>query len=62
MSLTISGWILMVLTWVLPRLGVNIDATALSTTIATAVQIFGGLLVYWGRYRQGNITWYGANK
>ena len=52
----------MVLTWVLPKIGVNVDANALSTTIATLVQIIGGVMVYWGRVRQGDITWYGARK
>lgn len=60
MSVTISGWLLMVLTWLLPKFGVNVDANALTTTIATIVQIGGGILVWWGRYRQGDITWYGA--
>ena len=62
MSVTISGWIIVALTWLLPHLGVNIDANALSMTVATIAQIVGGVLIYWGRYRQGDITWYGATK
>ncbi len=62
MSITISGFFLTALTWLLPHLGINIDATALSTTLTTIAQIIGGLLIYWGRYRQGDVTWYGTKK
>lgn len=62
MSITITGFTITALTWLLPKIGVNIDATSLSTAITVIAQIIGGGLIYWGRYRQGDITWYGAKK
>lgn len=60
-SVTIAGLIIFGVTWVAKQLGVEAPShESLETTIATVVQVFGLLMAWYGRYRQGDITWYGA--
>lgn len=60
MSLTTNGLFLMVVGYLATKL--NIDKNNLVITITTIAQIVGLAMAYWGRYRQGDITWYGARK
>ena len=62
MSLTYVSFSVVVLTYILPKLGVNITADALSSTITTIVQIVAGILVFYGRYRAGGVTALGLRK
>lgn len=51
MSVTIAGLIIAVLSQFIP--------VEEAQTIATAI---GLLMSYWGRYRMGDLTWYGTRK
>jgi hypothetical protein len=55
MSLTITGIITMLLSQVLPveEVGPVVDAFALIITTG---------IIWYGRYRQGDITWYGTKR
>ena len=58
-SLTMQGWILMVLTLIVKSAEIDLDEgqiTEISVWIATAI---AAGIMYIGRYRQGDITWYG---
>jgi len=52
MSLTIKGVIVLLLSQVLPLEEVEPVINALTLVIST-------LMIWYGRYRQGDITWYG---
>ena len=54
-SITISGAAIVVLSMVFsPE-----EASALVAAVVGVVKAVGILMVYYGRYRQGDITWYG---
>jgi len=55
MSVTITGIIITIFSQFLPAEEVGILVNAVVT-------IIGILLAWWGRYRIGDITWYGARK
>lgn len=58
MSLTITGIISMVLSLILTPEETDI----VLSFIEQALLVAGIVLAYWGRYRLGDITWYGARK
>ena len=39
--------------------GVSVTVDRLIVTVSTLAQVFGLITVWVGRYRHGNITWYG---
>lgn len=54
-SLTISGAAVVVLSMIFsPE-----EASALVAAAVGVVKAAGILMIYWGRYRQGDINWYG---
>lgn len=58
MSLTITGVVTLILGLVLtPE-----ETDTFLKFIDLGVTCFGILATYWGRYRIGDITWYGARK
>ena len=61
-SMTISGVAIVLLSFVLEPS----DAETVVNNIVAAAELIlpvvGIALTYWGRYRQGDITWYGAKK
>lgn len=61
MSLTIGGMIVLVLSFVARTAGLDfhIPGEQIDTSIATIGQVLGLLMAWYGRYRQGGITWYG---
>jgi len=61
-SLTLTGLIVAVLSFLLPRIGISVLESDLATTITTITTIVGGLLIYIGRYRKGGITLLGVKK
>lgn len=62
MSVTILGLVVAVLSKVVQVSGVNISNADLTAFLTTGGQLIGAGLIYWGRVRQGDITWYGARK
>ena len=59
-SLTITGLAVLILGFVLNKIGVPIAEGNLETTIATLIEVIGGIVVFWGRYRQGDINIFGG--
>ncbi len=59
MSQTYIGIIVMVLSTLLPKLGLNLGSDELTTTATTLLTIAGALWAFWGRYRAGGITLFG---
>lgn len=58
MSLTITGIISMFLSLILtPE-----ETDVIMSFIEQGLLVVGIVLAYWGRYRIGDITWYGARK
>ncbi len=55
MSLTVGGIITMLLSQILPieEVGPVVDAVVL---------ILSTVMIWWGRYRLGDITWWGGRK
>ena len=51
-----------VLAQVLPWIGINLDATALTTTITTLVTVASGIVVLVHQLKQGNTTVFGSIK
>lgn len=62
MSLTIQGLIVMILGKFLSWSGIPYVSEDLTTSVTTIVMIIGAAMSYWGRYRQGTITWWGGKK
>lgn len=62
MSLTITGILVAGISWLLQHAGVQLGDEQITTFIFTGGQVLGALWVYWGRYRHGDITWYGTTK
>ncbi|MEK7068271.1 MAG: hypothetical protein AAB964_00460 [Patescibacteria group bacterium] len=54
----ITGFLL----WVAPMLGLNLNATELTTTLTTLVAVGSGVWIFIGRFRAGGITWWGGRK
>jgi len=61
-SLTITGLIVAVLSFVLPKIGVSVLESDLFITITNIGQIIGGILIYVGRLRKGDINFLGVKK
>lgn len=61
-SLTITGLIVIVVGFVLNKVGLPLAEGSLETTITTLVQIVGFIIAYIGRMRQGDITLLGKKK
>jgi hypothetical protein len=59
MSLTYIGLIVAVLGRLLQSIGIPATTEDLTTFITVGAQIIGGLVVLWGRYRQGDIDIFG---
>jgi len=60
MSVTMSGFWLLILNWLAGFL--NIPQDNLVVTGRTIVTVVSVLLIYWGRYRQGDINFFGFKK
>jgi len=62
MSKEYVAFAVMILGFILPKLGVEVDANALSTTIYTLVMIATGIVGMVSRYKKGDITLGGLKK
>lgn len=54
--------IIMLLTQLLPKVGINLDQNAITTTITTLVTLGSGLWLLVKRYQRGGITMAGVRK
>jgi hypothetical protein len=62
MSTTYTGVIIMILSTIAIRLHLSISDQEIQTTVTTIATIIGALIAFYGRYKKGDITWYGARK
>jgi len=61
-SLTLQGLAIAVVGTIIKAGGSDMPHDQVAAWVATTVQIVGALIAYYGRVRQGDITWYGAKK
>lgn len=59
MSITIRGLLVILITSVIETFNLNFGAEELVDAITGIGLIIGFLTAYYGRIRQGDITWYG---
>lgn len=63
MSITISSLAVFLLNQLITRAGIEaIEESDLLAVIKVLVSIVSAVGVWWGRYRLGDITWYGRRK
>ena len=62
MSLTISGWVSGVLLAFFKYFEVDVGSDAMAGFITVMLGFYALIGVYVGRYRHGDITWYGRKK
>ncbi len=62
MSISISGAIVVLLGWLVGHLNVPVAPEALETTVSTVAIIGGAIVAWYGRWRSGGVTWYGARE
>jgi len=62
MSATVASLIAMVLSQVLPLIGITVDSHALLITIQTVIAIIGGTAIYFEHIQTGNRNVLGAIK
>lgn len=69
MSLTIRGLLIFCIAWLVNKASIQLDTTQISHLAdqliigASAVmQVVGLIIVYIGRYRHGDIYWWGGKK
>ena len=61
-SLTITGLVVLVGGFLAEKFGIPLADGALEITIITLIEIFGAIIAYIGRYRQGDINILGRKK
>lgn len=62
LSMTMGGWLAMLLSQALVWADMPMAPEKVEAGVQVVLGVAGLLAVYWGRYRQGNITWYGKKK
>jgi hypothetical protein len=62
MSLTLKGLAVVLLGYLVSSMNLPVASEAIETTVSTVAVIVGAVMAWWGRYRHGDITWYGASK
>jgi hypothetical protein len=60
MSQTIVGLLITILGIVATQFKIEVSHDQIVRGVEVAVMVYGALHTWWGRYRQGDITWYGA--
>ncbi len=61
-SLTITSLVVLALTLIFEKMGLEIAQSDLSTTVITIVKIASVIGVWFGRWRIGDINWLGRKK
>ncbi len=59
MSLTLSSLFITALGFIFERAGIKVGNDEIGTFVNVALQVIGAVGIYWGRYRQGNVNWFG---
>lgn len=62
MSITITGLIIELLTWLSVKFQINLPQAEIDGFVKTIVALVGFGLIWWGRYRKGDITPIGSRK
>ena len=62
MSVTILSLVVFVLSGLLKGAGVDVDDGQLTESVLTLLQVLTAVGVYWGRFRKGDLKWYGGRK
>jgi hypothetical protein len=62
MSITISGLIVALLSWLVGQSGETIPSEQLVSFVDTFGILIGAVLAWYGRWRKGDITVFGARK
>jgi hypothetical protein len=62
MSLTIQGLVVLFLGKALEWAGVQYDVESLRGWVSTTVVLIGAVGIWYGRYRNGDIRWWGGKK
>jgi len=62
MSLAYIGIIVTFLAGLSKILGLNIGAPELTTTVEVIALFVGGILAFYGRFRKGDLKWFGGRK
>jgi hypothetical protein len=60
MSLTIQGWIIGLLVFLANHFGLPFTEAELTTTVSVIVGLISFIMIYWGRYRKGDINVWGG--
>ena len=58
-SLTLQGWVLLVLSMLVKAFEIDLDEGQLTEIASWIAAGIAAAVIYVGRYRQGDITWYG---
>ena len=61
-SLTYISTVVLFLTFLAKVLGYEVGSEALTTTVQVIVGFIATIGALWGRYRVGNVKWFGAKK
>jgi hypothetical protein len=61
-SMTYQGVTVMALACVLRAAGTELPDAELAAFVATGLQVLGALMALYGRFRHGDLTWFGAKK
>ena len=59
MSFTLQGLLVAILGSLLTKFGIPNVPEQVAQVVSALITIGGWVAVWWGRYRQGGITWYG---
>lgn len=62
MSQEIISVFVILLSAILPKIGVTIGNDALTTTLTTILTVASAIVIWVRRHQQGDIKWYGAKK
>jgi drug/metabolite transporter (DMT)-like permease len=62
MSLTYLGLIVSMLGYLAQFLGIRVGPEQITTTVETIVIFVGALIAFYGRFRKGDVKWYGTKK
>jgi hypothetical protein len=62
MSLTIRGLVVYILATILSNAGFPHEFHDIEGYITTTLQVVAAIMIYWGRYRKGDINAFGMRK
>lgn len=57
--MTMQGWVVLVLSMLVRTVEIDLDEGQVTEVASWIVTGISAVMIYWGRYRMGDITWYG---